>query len=469
MEICMFILFLFTNLMVVLVMKFTLESNYKYSNGMVLGVHIPSENANDEEVVCMVNTGKKHMNRFQMINGIISVVICLLNFWNIIIFVVALTIWLIIYLAGVEYMIISQHRKMYNYKIKNGWVIEAQKKKKYIDTNVLSQSGKTVISYKYHAIIIALETVCLIPFLFRTDKSYFSIAGVFFLCTVLVSLIAMIFHVYVNKSEKSVYSENTTVNQVINNEMKKYKGLGLVLLSAINAFDWGFLAIDVLISGVFYSVAMYVYGFIQFFSAAAFLILFVIANRRKKELLDIDDSPVYVDDDEYWKTGFYYNPNDKHVFVPNKLQSGNYAMNYATFGAKLCTAIVSIITAAAIAATVIVLIPFMNVRIDINMQEDNITISAAGYTSEINAKNIEKIELIDKLPTDSFSKTNGGATDEYLVGHFKGNTYGKCEMYIFEGYSPILEIKTNRGTIFVNSKNEGEIERVYEDLLKRIP
>ena len=42
-------------------------------------------------------------------------------------------------------------------------------------------------------------------------------------------------------------------------------------------------------------------------------------------------------------------------------------------------------------------------------------------------------------------------------------------MYIFEGYSPILEIKTNRETIFVNSKNEGEIERVYEDLLKRIP
>ena len=251
--------------------------------------------------------------------------------------------------------------------------------------------------------------------------------------------------------------------------MKKYKGLGLVLLSAINAFAWDFLAIDVLISGVFYSVAMYVYGFIQFFSAAAFLILFVIANRRKKELLDIDDSPVYVDDDEYWKTGFYYNPNDKHVFVPNKLQSGNYAMNYATFGAKLCTAIVSIITAAAIAATVVVLIPFMNVRIDINMQEDNITISAAGYTSEINAKNIEKIELIDKLPTDGFSKINGGATDEYLVGHFKGNTYGKCEMYIFEGYSPILEIKTNRETIFVNSKNEGEIERVYEDLLKRIP
>ncbi len=38
------------------------------------------------------------------------------------------------------------------------------------------------------------------------------------------------------------------------------------------------------------------------------------------------------------------------------------------------------------------------------------------------------------MPKDSFTRTNGGATEEYNIGNYKGNTYGKCMLFIWNGY-----------------------------------
>lgn len=55
-------------------------------------------------------------------------------------------------------------------------------------------------------------------------------------------------------------------------------------------------------------------------------------------MLKADTQPIFVDDDDYLKTGFYYNPNDPHLFVPNRLCSTNYSLNYARTGANGFTA-----------------------------------------------------------------------------------------------------------------------------------
>lgn len=45
------------------------------------------------------------------------------------------------------------------------------------------------------------------------------------------------------------------------------------------------------------------------------------------------------------------------------------------------------------------------------------------------------------MPKDSFTRTNGGATEEYNIGNYKGNTYGKCMLFIWNGYGPVVMIK----------------------------
>ena len=71
------------------------------------------------------------------------------------------------------------------------------------------------------------------------------------------------------------------------------------------------------------------YIFIQLIAVLGFIVPIYMGLNRKKELLSANTSPIDVDDDEYWKTGYYYNPDDKHILIENRMQSGNYTFNYA--------------------------------------------------------------------------------------------------------------------------------------------
>lgn len=76
MEIIMFIIFIVTNLFIILCMQFAYTHAYKYENGMYLNVHIPSSHKEDAEVTEIVTTGKRKMKHFQIANVIISIAIC---------------------------------------------------------------------------------------------------------------------------------------------------------------------------------------------------------------------------------------------------------------------------------------------------------------------------------------------------------------------------------------------------------
>ena len=64
---------------------------------------------------------------------------------------------------------------------------------------------------------------------------------------------------------------------------------------------------------------------------------------------------------------------------------------------------------------------------------------AAGYDSEFNIDEIVSVSLIDELPDEDYIRTNGGSTDKVNIGHFRGKETGKCMMFLFKGYTPILK------------------------------
>ena len=80
MEIIMFIIFIVTNLFIILCMQFAYTHAYKYENGMYLNVHIPSSHKEDAEVTEIITTGKCKMKHFQIANVIISITICFIVF-----------------------------------------------------------------------------------------------------------------------------------------------------------------------------------------------------------------------------------------------------------------------------------------------------------------------------------------------------------------------------------------------------
>ena len=101
MKIAMFMLFFVCNMFTVLIMRFAYESNYRYNNGMLIGVHIPGDHVNDDDVTRLMTRFKKSMKYFQNINAVLSIAICFLNFVNIIIFVIMYTIWILVFVFGI--------------------------------------------------------------------------------------------------------------------------------------------------------------------------------------------------------------------------------------------------------------------------------------------------------------------------------------------------------------------------------
>lgn len=105
---------------------------------------------------------------------------------------------------------------------------------------------------------------------------------------------------------------------------------------------------------------------------------------------------------------------------------------------------------------------FTPVRMKIDAEHVKIT---SGYTgAEFDKDEIEEIKLIEKLPDEKFVRTNGSADGNQWLGKFRGSKSGACRMYVWLKETPIIEIKTDKYTIFINSKEYGQTEKWYEKL-----
>ena len=332
MGIALFVIALVSNIFTILIVRFGFIGNYEYKQGMILGVHIPQENIGDEEVAGLIEKTKHNYKIFQNVNAFLGIAICFVNFLNMIIFVLIWCVWLIGYAVGIELLIIMPHRKMYDIKIKNKWVIESQKRI-YADTSL--SAGRGEVKLYYHLIPICSEIVTgIILWAVKGGTKDFNQALILLLITLLVSLISFVFNVAFNKRERTVYSKDTTVNQAVNNTVKKYIFKGMLITNIINALSWLYIFIEYIGHSRITDADYYVYMGIQFMYTLVILWMIIIIGKKKEEILNRDNEPLYVDDDEYWKTGFYNNPADPKVLVKNRLSDTNYSFNLGNKAGK---------------------------------------------------------------------------------------------------------------------------------------
>lgn len=464
MEIFMAVMFFVTNLFIIMIMRLTMVSSFEYKAGMYLGVHIPAEKKEDAEVTSLMSRTKKQFNVFNNINIVLSIVICGICVVNMIISIFIYILWIFVYTVGIQLIVIAGHRKMYELKMKNGWLIEEQKKV-YIDTRLSASNGKTSVSMKYHWMLIVLTAVIYIPVvLVRHSDMLFRDMNIYFIVSIVVAVILYIFNIYVNSRERTVYSENSDVNITMNQIYKKYVSLGLIMMSLFNTIAFSYIATEYMLHGILYGADIIVYSIVNFIGSIIMIVFFVVAGRKRTEVLAADDTPLYVDDDEYWKYGFYYNPNDRHMLIKNRMYDMNYAFNYANRGAQILVGILTVVITASCIFTVAVLVPFIHVKMNVYIADDIFMAAGGGYKCSININDIQEVQLFNEMPKDNFTRTNGGSTNEYDIGNYKGRTYGKCMLFIWDGYSPVLMIKSSNKTVFVNSKEDGYINQMYEKL-----
>lgn len=94
----------------------------KYSEGMLLGVHLPQSAADSGEVADFMRRYYRNTKIFYLANAVVGVLSCLLSFWYLSLFIIGWSVWILEFCAGAIALLYRSHRKLYDLKIEKGWI-----------------------------------------------------------------------------------------------------------------------------------------------------------------------------------------------------------------------------------------------------------------------------------------------------------------------------------------------------------
>lgn len=117
----LFIIFLFCDLLMVGVFFAVYGGKRPYAEGMLLGVHLPQEAADQAEVVALMDTFRRRTRRFYLVNLIPGVAVCLVAFWRFSPFLILWCLWLVELVIGAQWLLLGTHRTLYDLKMARGW------------------------------------------------------------------------------------------------------------------------------------------------------------------------------------------------------------------------------------------------------------------------------------------------------------------------------------------------------------
>lgn len=461
----MFVIFLIADLIVLLACKFTYENKHNYVDGMLIGVHIPSSEVTNPKVQEICEKSRKDWKKFHRFHFIAGTGVCFICFFNFELFTIIWLIWLCLYVGGIEYLVIVPHRKMYQLKLKNHWIDEQTKHIICIDTEVAALSDKMAYSWKWHLPIAVILLVTGI-WLFKISNWWIQEMGgcILYAATWSITIVMLLLHLWIIQKQNVVYSQNTKINLTINRLVKRMWSISFLAVSWVNVISWCYLVIRGMQTNWFRGWDYGVYVFLQVLGAVGFLIPVLYLYRKKQKILKGNTEPIYVDDDEYWKNGWYCNPNDPHILVQDRMNSINFSFNMARPSVKIICSVLTVLTIVVVVWVGSLLISLMNISIKFEINQNEVYLESLNYECKFSVSEIQDMEIIEQMPEENFTRTNGASTEKNNVGHFKGRETGKCMMFLYTEATPILKITLPEQVVFVNSEQAGEVQTWYKEL-----
>jgi len=172
-----------------------------------------------------------------------------------------------------------------------------------------------------------------------------------------------------------------------------------------------------------------------------------------------DTGELYLDEDDYWFLGmFYYNPNDNHFFVNDRVGM-NLSCNLAKFSAKLIMGF---------AVLCIIAMPFLGIWLwkeevtptRLVLSDTVLTARHTGDAYVILLGDIESVELVDEMPY-ILSKNNGFGFPNLNKGRFTALSYGSVFLCVQVKDPPFLIVAAGGNTYIFNDADPGVTRDVF--------
>jgi hypothetical protein len=173
---------------------------------------------------------------------------------------------------------------------------------------------------------------------------------------------------------------------------------------------------------------------------------------------------LYLDEDDQWIWGiFYYNPNDNH-FLVNERVGMNMTVNLAKTGAKWLMAFAALCIAA---------MPFIGVWIWV---EEGVPSKLILSETELIARHtrdlyvipldtIESVELIDELQV--MLRLNGTNFDNLYKGRFQVRDFGNILLCLQPKDPPFLVVTAGGQVYIFNDADANVTQNIYTQLIRR--
>ena len=438
---------LITSLVIIVVYYWQAQSAVKPNKNIILGVTIPPLELSNIEIT---DVTKEFMYNMKILSVLSIVIYFPLMFMKTVWLLIGWFLWFSLFCYIYYKLICKFNGKLKEVKRKNDWLLP-NKHILNIDTELTKAKSKMPISKWWFLIALFIG---ISPFILNiiNKNEYFSTAVICTGSSIVGTLILFIIYMIYVKGRTIVYCDESKINIACNKVYKRtwsiiYTSLA-ILQSITNTTIYVFMLLprvneNVFLIAITLPVIIVVLGI-------------VYGNRRiinmQNQLISVAENPIYVDSDEYWINGMSYkNPYDNRVVVEPRIGT-KPVYNLATKNGRLITYGTNIFVVVSVLTIILMMLYFELYGFNMKIIDNSVKINAPLYGIEFNVEDIEKVEIVDKLKVKL--RINGIGMDEYSVGNFNVEGYGKCKLYIYNDVKPYILIKSNDEIIFINGENE---------------
>ena len=449
---------LITSLVIIVACYWQAQSAVKPNKNIILGVTIPPLELSNIEIT---DVTKEFMYNMKILSVLSIVIYFPLMFMKTVWLLIGWFLWFSLFYYIYYKLICKFNGKLKEVKRKNDWLLP-NKHILNIDTELTKAKSKMPISKWWFLIALFIG---ISPFILNliNKNEYFSTAVICTGSSIAGTLILFIIYMIYVKGRTIVYCDESKINIACNKVYKRtwsiiYTSLA-ILQSITNTTIYVFMLLPRVNENVF---------LIAITLPVVIVVLGVVyGNRRiinmQNQLISVAENPIYVDSDEYWINGMSYkNPYDNRVVVEPRIGT-KPVYNLATKNGRLITYGTNIFVVVSVLTIILMMLYFELYGFNMKIIDNSVKINAPLYGIEFNVEDIEKVEIVDKLKVKL--RINGIGMDEYSVGNFNVEGYGKCKLYIYNDVKPYILIKSNDEIIFINGENEEETLRYYNEFI----